>query len=70
MAPIGAERQGFGPGDRRNRQLAIEMRKQLAAARGLPFERVTQGVGVDRRQHEIVAPGEPFGRGLRGLLGG
>ena len=49
--PVGAERQRLHPEHRRERQRAIEMRKQCAAARGLLAQRGAERRRVDRDQH-------------------
>ena len=64
------ERQGIDALDGLERQLAIEMRKQRAAARRLPFQLVAKRVGIDRDQHQIALAGKPFRRGFGSLLGG
>src|ERR1700704_3608179 len=70
MPPGVIERQGIDALDGLERQIAIEMRKQRAAARRLPFQRVAQRIGIDRDQHQIALTGKPFRRGFGGLLGG
>src|SRR4029450_7148854 len=45
------------------------MRKQLAAARNLPFQRIAQCIGVDRDQHEIVNTEKMLGCGGAHLAG-
>jgi hypothetical protein len=46
------------------------MRKQLAAARHLPFQRIAQRVGFDRDQYEIVNAEKMLGCGDAHLAGG
>src|SRR5262249_19793508 len=70
MPPIRAERQRFGPAHGGERQLAVEGRKQGAAAGWFPFEGGTEGVGVDRKEHEVALAGKMFRGGLRDLIGG
>ena len=36
----------------------VEMREQLAAARRLPAEALSEPVRIDRKKHEIALPGE------------
>jgi 5'-nucleotidase/UDP-sugar diphosphatase len=48
-------------------QWAVKMRKQLIAARHLPFQRGTQRLGLDRKQHQIARVGEMLGCGLFSL---
>src|SRR5712675_745595 len=70
MMPIGAERQRPGPCHRGERQVAIEVGKQGAAARRLPFERWPQRRQLDRDQDEFLLAGEMPGGGLAELVGG
>src|SRR5262245_17383145 len=46
------------------------MRKQITAARKLPFQRIAQRIGVDRNQLQILSPGKMLRRGLADLRGG
>src|SRR5207249_1003915 len=64
---VGTERQWLDPQDTIERQLAIEMWKQCARARGLPSERRTKTASVDRNQHQIGCPGKMLGCGLLDL---
>ena len=48
------ERQRLHPAHRRERQRAVEMREQRAAARGLVAQRGAERRGVDRDQHQIA----------------
>jgi len=66
---VRAERQGIDLHDRRRIEIAIEMRKQSAAARGFPLQFVAELGGVHAQQHEVVLAGEMFRRGLRRLFG-
>src|SRR5664279_5033621 len=66
---VRAERQGTDLRDRLQIELAIEMWKQSAAARGLPFQFVAELGGVHAQQHEIALSGEMFSRGLGRLFG-
>src|SRR5215510_1677951 len=52
------------------RQFAVKMRKQITAARRLPFQRIAERIGVDRNQHQILSPGKIPRRGLADLSGG
>src|SRR5262245_27729218 len=45
------------------------MRKQLAAARNLPFERIAQRIGVDRDQQETANTEKMLGCGGAHLAG-
>jgi hypothetical protein len=56
--------------DRADMQLAIKMRKELAAARRLPAERHAEIVSADREHHDIALPGKVQPQRLRQLLGG
>src|SRR5665213_3460712 len=55
---VGAERQRFDTTDGGKVQLAIKMREQRAAARGFPFQFVTELCRIDVHQHEVVLTGE------------
>ena len=46
----------------------VEMREQLAAARRLPAEPLSQPLGVDGKKHEIALSGEIFGQGPGDLV--
>ena len=70
MPPVRAERERLGPAHRAQRQLAVEMREQRAAARRLPFERRPERVGRDRDEHQVALAGEVFCHGFRDLVGG
>ena len=48
---------------------AVEMGKECAPARGLPFQLVAEALCVDHRQHEIALSDKMFGRCLARLLG-
>lgn len=48
----------------------IEMGKERATARGLPFELVAEAFCVDHREHEIALPDKMFCRCLARLFGG
>ncbi len=43
------------------------MRKQRAAARGLPFQPVAEPGGIHAHQQQVGLAGEMLGRGLRHL---
>jgi hypothetical protein len=64
------ERQGIDPQHGLERKFAVQMGEQRAAARRLPFQLVAERVGIDRDQRQVALAGEPFRRGLRGLLRG
>src|SRR5215813_14824992 len=51
-------------------QVAVKMRKQITAARDLPFQRIAERVCVDRDQHQILSPGKMPRCGLADLRGG
>src|SRR3984893_1278548 len=51
-------------------QLAVKMRKQITAARGLPFQLIAERVCVDRDQHQILSPGKIPRCGVADLRGG
>lgn len=64
------ERQGLGPGHVFECQGAVEMGKERAATRGFPFERLTERVGLEPEEEEIVFSREMLGSGLGHLIGG
>src|ERR1043166_10051226 len=70
MSAVRAERQWLGPAHGAQRQRAVEVREQGAAAGGLPCERRAEGVGIDRDENEVALPGEMFRGGLPDLVGG
>ena len=70
MPALGVERQRIDTAHRGEWQFAVEMRKQRAAARGLPLQERAERIGIDRDQNEIALPGKLLCRGLSGLLGG
>lgn len=73
MLAIGTERQAPDPGNRVERQRRVEMRKEVAAARGLiaqRIERIAEFCRIDRDQQQIVLSGEMFFRGLTRLSAG
>src|SRR5450759_5807403 len=55
---IGAERKGIDFNHRRDVESAIEMRKQGAAARGLPLQPVAEPAGLHTHQHQVVLAGK------------
>ena len=54
-------------GHRAKVEFAVEVRKQFVIARGLPAQRVTQRVGVDRNQEQPCLPEIMLSRRLRDL---
>ena len=60
VAPVRAERQRLHPAHGRQRQRAVEMREQRAAARGLVAQGVAERVRVDRDEDEVVVPAKCF----------
>jgi len=70
MPVVRTERQRLDPPHGVERQHAVEVREQRAAAGQFPFECSAKGIGVDRDENEVVLPGEMFRGGLRNLLGG
>ena len=52
----GSERQRLRPGHRGDRQRAVEMGKQRAAARGLPPQRLAQRLGLDGDEQKVPLP--------------
>ena len=69
MPAVYAERQRFDPAHGVQRQRAVKVREQSAAAGGLPFERRAKGINVDRNKNEIALAGEMFRGGLLDLVG-
>jgi len=67
---VWAERERLGPTYCTERQGAVEVREQRAAAGWFPFEWGADGVGGDCNKNEIALPGEMFRGGLRDLIGG
>lgn len=51
-------------------QSAVEMGKECAAARRLPFERVTKAIRINHGEHQIALADEMFGGCLTRLFGG
>src|ERR1700692_304968 len=70
MGTVGAERQGIDGAYCGEIEIAIEMRKQRAAARDLPFQFAAEPARIDAHQHEVALAGEMFGRGLDRLRRG
>ncbi len=64
------QRQRLCPGDIIEPQRPVEMRKERAAARWLPFQGIAKRVGLDREQHKPVLAREMPCRRLGGLRGG
>src|SRR5690606_9118231 len=58
---VGAQRQVLGAPHGRDREWAVEMREQGAAARGLPLQCRAEGRGIDAQQHEAALTGSMFG---------
>jgi hypothetical protein len=46
------------------------VREEIAAARGLPAQRLTQVVGLDLQHHQVGLSGEVLARRLLRLSGG
>ncbi len=67
---IRPERQRFDAGDGGKLERAVEMRKQRAAARGLPSQRLAEPRGIDADQQQIALAGEMLGRRFGELRGG
>ncbi len=64
------QRQRLRPGHITQPQRTVEMRKERAATRWLPFEGIAKRVGLDREQHQAVLAREMPCRRLGGLRGG
>ena len=62
--------QRLGPEHIANRHFAVQMREQRTPARDLPFQRIAQGLGLDRNQEQSVQARKVFGCGLGRLRGG
>src|SRR5580692_4210329 len=56
MPPVHPERQWLDPMRGGQRQLAVEMGKQRAAARRLPYERRSELLRRDRDEDEVARP--------------
>src|SRR2546423_14032300 len=69
VALIGPERQWLYPSHRGERQVAVKMRKQFAAARNLPSQRLAERVRVDRHQQQVLEAGKILGGGRADLRG-
>src|SRR6185369_2274964 len=67
MTSIAAERQRLGPHYCCERQCAVEVRKQIAAARNLPFQRTAERIGVNRDQRQLRCSREMRSGGLARL---
>src|SRR5204862_8023696 len=67
---VGARPQIEDRGDGAEIELAIEMRKQLVVARGLPAQPVAQRVGIDGDQKQPGLPDIMLSRGFGTLRGG
>jgi hypothetical protein len=70
MRPVIVEQQRLHPAHGREGQRAIEMGKQLAAARGFPFQSAAQFLGDNRNQDEVQHSGKVFRRRAGNLGGG
>src|SRR5215831_4129226 len=70
VASVGGKRQRVDTDHGGDIERAVEMWKQRAAARGLPFERRAEALGVDVQQQEIALAGEMLRRGLGHLMRG
>ena len=64
MGAVRAERQGYGPGDGVESEIAMEVRKERAAARRLPFQICAESFGIDIQKNEVALTGEMFGSGF------
>jgi len=69
MKPVVPERQGFFPDHGIERQIGIEMREEITAAGGLPFQRLTEDRGVNCDQKEIGLTSKMQSRSLDRLSG-
>lgn len=65
MAPVRPQRQRVDARDQCQIEITIQMRKERATARRLPFQAISQGCGVNAHQQQIALPGEM----LRGGFG-
>ena len=64
MRAVGTKRQRFDAADGGKSELAVKMREQRAAARGLPFQLAAELGGIDAQQQEVALAGEMLGRGF------
>src|SRR5690349_13394467 len=62
--------QRLDPRHRGERKLAVKMRKERAAARRFPFQRVAKRRRIDMHQQQIVLAREMLPRGFRDLGAG
>lgn len=67
MAPIRPQRQRVDARDQCQIEITIQMGKERATARRLPFQAISQGCGVNAHQQQIVLPGEMLRGGLGNL---
>src|SRR5262249_19222318 len=67
---IDPEGKRLNPQHGREGQVAVKMRKQITAARDLPFQRIAQRICVNRDQHQILCPGKIPRCGVADLRGG
>src|SRR5689334_16360148 len=69
MKAVGTRTQILDGNDRAEIELAIEMREQLAIARGFPAQLLSQRVGIDADQKQPGLAEVMLSRGLRQLRG-
>lgn len=70
MAAVVLKRQRLDEEHVRKVQRAVEMREKVAAAGRLPSQAVPQSFRIDRKQEEVIAPGEVGCQGSRHLRSG
>ena len=70
MKSVGACPHVEDGGDGAEIEFAIEMREQLVIARGLPAQRITQRIGIDRDQKQPGLAEKVLFRGFRDLGSG
>jgi hypothetical protein len=58
VAAIGIERQRHGPYHSARIEITVQMRKQRAAARGLPFECAAEFILIDGNQQQVMLSGD------------
>ena len=70
MDAVNTEAERLGPQHGAESERRVEMRKKIAAARGLPFQCRTQPLGIEREQHKPVPPREMLGQSAFELMRG
>ena len=69
VAAIGAEGQRCGSDDGHQVKTSVEVRKQHATARGLPFQAVSKPGGIDTDEDEVALAGKVLSCSFADLFG-